>query len=161
VIDANELAKLWREHSARLLVIARAWGDLGEDGVQEAFVALATQQRLPDDPLAWLVRAMRNQMLQWYRSGKRRDERHKKSADTTSWFCNQTKLEDGLDARLVTAWLSELAPGEREVIVLHLWGQMSFRQIAEVTESSSATVHRHYAQGLESLRKRANRQHVS
>lgn len=156
MIDANELASLWRQHSARLLIIARAWGEQGEDGVQEAFVALAKQDRLPDDPLAWLVRAMRNQMLQWYRAGKRREQRHKRDADTASWFCMQREMEDGLDARLVTSWLNELDEAEREVIVMHLWGQLSFRQIAQVTESSSATVHRHYSRGLESLRKRAN-----
>jgi RNA polymerase sigma-70 factor (ECF subfamily) len=43
---------------------------------------------------------------------------------------------------------------EREVIVAHLWGGLTFEQIAAVAGCSSSTAHRRYAAGLSALRER-------
>ncbi len=39
-------------------------------------MALSRQPKLPDEPLAWLVKVARNQVLQWNRSEQRRAQRH-------------------------------------------------------------------------------------
>ena len=48
----------------------------------------------------------------------------------------------------------QLADEEREIIILHLWGGLTFRQVAEVLQISAATVHRRYQGALQALRSR-------
>jgi DNA-directed RNA polymerase specialized sigma24 family protein len=43
---------------------------------------------------------------------------------------------------------------QREVIVAHLWGGLTFEQIGELIDASSSTAHRWYLAGLVTLRER-------
>lgn len=153
MLDPKTLGRLWQQHADRLLIVARGVGEPAEDAVQEAFLQLARQSTLPHDPLAWLVRVTRNQLLQWHRSGSRRTAREQHSV---LWLepCVSDRLDDSLDAALVTAELQRLPSETREVIVMHLWGQLTFEQIAEIVGRSCSSVHRSYQQGLGQLRSR-------
>lgn len=156
VIEPTILAELWRSHAGRLLVIARSVGEPAEDAVQEAFASLATQSKLPDDPLAWLVRVCRNHLLSWQRKKQSQSNYQQAVASQQSWFTDTgAELDSQLDGRQVTDWLKTLPADERQVIVMHLWGNMSFRQIAAATDCSLATANRLYHSGLEQLRSRA------
>lgn len=160
VIDPQTLSRLWQRHVDRLLIVARGVGEPAEDAVQEAFLQLARQTRLPDDPLAWLVRVTRNQLLQWQRSGMRRAARERRvsggptSADSAAVWLESTQngIDDHLDAALVTARLQQLPAEVREVIVMHLWGELTFEQIGGIVGRSRSSVHRQYQQGLSQLR---------
>ncbi|WP_164101214.1 RNA polymerase sigma factor [Candidatus Laterigemmans baculatus] len=160
VLDPQTLSRLWRQHVDRLLIVARAVGEgvgaSAEDAVQEAFLQLARQPQTPDDPLAWLVRVTRNQLLQWHRSGSRRTARERSIArdpQAAAWLESGTPgLDDSLDAALVTAELQQLPEQVREVIVMHLWGELTFQQIADITGGSRSSIHRLYQQGLTRLR---------
>ena len=52
-----------------------------------------------------------------------------------------------MNAPAATAALAELSDDEREVIVAHIWGGLTFAQIAEVTGLPSSTAHRRYEAG--------------
>ena len=157
VIDAETLSRLWRQHADRLLLIARSVGEPADDAVQEAFVALARQQALPDDPLAWLICVARNQLLQWRRSGGRRAARERHSSVSEAWFqLPDERVAERLDAHQATEWLQELPGAQREAIVMHLWGGLSFDEIATIVDSSRSTVHRRYHDGLQQLRLKMN-----
>ena len=67
--------------------------------------------------------------------------------------CRTTSLAR-LDPEQAAAALEALPIEEREVIIAHLWGGLTFEQIAEVSGSSSSTAHRSYARGLSNLRER-------
>lgn len=154
MIEPRTLAELWRTYGDRLVLIARSLGEPAEDAVQEAFVALACQNELPDDPLAWLARASRNAMLQTWRSRKRRERREQASADSRDWFVqDHQRLDERLDASVVTQRLQQLPEEQREVIVMHLWGEMTFRQIADVIGLSPSQAHRHYQNGLKQIQR--------
>ena len=130
VIDPTTLAETWDACADRLLLIARSIGGPAEDAVQEAFVALASQQHMPEDPMAWLVRVTRNQLLQWQRSGDRR-RRRETFAYQQNWFDNEVlKIDQRIDAREVTAALIAMDSPQREVIVMHLWGGLTFEAIS-------------------------------
>ena len=58
----------------------------------------------------------------------------------------------GLDAALASEALAKLPLEQREVIVAHLWGGLTFEQIAELTGGSAATAWRRYGAGLAELR---------
>ena len=152
MIDPTTLAETWDDCADRLLLIARSIGGPAEDAVQEAFVTLASQPCMPDDPMAWLVRVTRNQLLQWKRSGGRR-RRRETNACHPNWFDNEkTQIDQRIDAREVTAALVAMDSPQREVIVMHLWGGMTFEAIGQILDMSRASAHRSFQQGLATLK---------
>ena len=152
MIEATTLAEVWDEHIDRLLLIARSMGDPAEDAVQEAFVSLAKQDHLPDDPLAWLARVARNHLMQWTRSRRRR-QRRETSVVKSNWFeVDIRRIQQQIDGVEVTRALLRLASPQREVIVMHLWGEMTFEAIGRVIDLPRASAHRAYQDGLRELK---------
>lgn len=153
MIDPAQLTEMWDQHADRLLLIARSTGDSAEDAVQEAFVALARQSEMPRDPLAWLVRVARNHQFQIRRGERRRRDRETR-VGRYGWFDREVNVVDSrIDARRVTEALMRMPSPTREIIVMRLWGEMTFDAIAEVVEQSRATVHREFHSGLETLKR--------
>ena len=66
------LGRLVDDHAAALTLFARQWCAAPEDVVQEAFVKLAAQRPLPNDPVAWLFRVVRNGASSAARADRRR-----------------------------------------------------------------------------------------
>ncbi|MFL5340249.1 MAG: RNA polymerase sigma factor [Gemmataceae bacterium] len=150
----ERLGFLLDRHAAALELYARQWCAVPEDVVQEAFLKLARQAPPPDQPLAWLYRVVRNAAISAGRAERRRQHHEAVAASRAPWF---TPDEAGpLDAAKVTETLAGLPAKQREVIVAHLWGGLTFEQIAELTESSATTAHRHYVAGLTEIRTRLN-----
>ena len=154
MIEPALLQQLWTENIDRLLLVARSIGEPAEDAVQEAFVRLAVQHDLPDDPVAWLVRVMRNQLLAWHREGTRRRRREQVRAAEAPWFAEKASRSDEVDWSEVAEQLRRLEDEPRQVIVMHLWGGLTFQQIAEILGSSRSTIHRIYQKALAELRAR-------
>ncbi len=78
--------------------------------------------------------------------------RESAAARPVRWFVEPEV--DGLDAETAVAALERLVPEQREVIVAHHWGGLSFEQIATVVGCSASTAFRRYTAGVEVLRKR-------
>ena len=147
------LGKLVDDHAAALVLYARQWCAAPEDVVQEAFVKLSLQRPSPDNPLAWLYRVVRNAAVSAARAEHRR-RRHEALAArrADAWF--DFSPGAALDGRAASAALQGLPPEQREAIVAHLWGGLTFTEIAEVAGCSSSTAHRWYVAGLGALRER-------
>jgi RNA polymerase sigma factor (sigma-70 family) len=153
MMDERALGQLLNRHGAALVLYARQWCATPEDAVQEAFLKLATLGSLPPAPLPWLFCAVKRQALSAARSAQRR-RRHEReaAAHAEAWFVPGSVA--ALDAELVTAALPQLAPEPREAITLHIWGGLSFAEIAAVLDCSTSSAHRHYQAGLQQLRER-------
>lgn len=153
LVDPEFLGRLLDEHAAALELFARQWCAAPEDIVQEAFLQLVRQTTLPALVVPWLYRVVRNGAIAASRSAGRR-KRHEAVAAIhhEAWFA-ATEMSR-LDAEAATAALAALPVEQRETIVAHLWGGLTFEQIAEVTETSSSTAHRRYEAGLAALRER-------
>lgn len=138
---------------ARTHLSAATGGD-AEDCVQEAFIRLATQQPAPDDPAAWLMRAVRNSAIDAVRSQFRRRDREMTAGNTRQAWLKSVDLAtlDVPSTDEIHLALMTFDTVTRDIVVNHLWNEMSFRQIAEVLEISPATTHRRYEAGLEEMR---------
>lgn len=130
----------------------RPHGLIAEEAVQEAFLALASQSEIPESPLAWLVRVARNYVFQQYRSNARRTRREQVYRPAGSWFQRDESL--ALDAQEAAEALSKLPNEQAEIVMMHLWGELSFAQIAETLGSSRSSVHRKYTAAMELLREK-------
>lgn len=151
--DWGPFNRLFAAHAAALVLYARQWLDraLAEDVVQETFIRLLQQRRLPDNPKAWLYRAVRNGAISQFRSQQRRYQREQESANEELWF--EPESGHWLDGAAAKTALEALPAAQREVIMLRIWGQMTLKEVAAVTGSTTSTVFDQYRAGLTTLRK--------
>ena len=151
--DLNRLAQLVTERSPGLTLYARQWLDPAgaEDVVQEAFAALLTQRPVPHDPVAWICRVIRNAAIDHARSASRRRKREREVAtDRREWF--EPRPDALIDARSAEQALRLLPDVDREIVVLRIWGDLGFAQIAAIAGLSLSTVHNRYTAALDKLR---------
>ncbi len=152
-MEPSQLGRLVQEHAAGLVLYARQWCAVPEDVVQDAFLKLAAQPKPPMQPVPWLYRVVRNAAVSTLRALYRRRKHETALAErSVPWFLPSDDTE--LDAQTATEALAALPDIERETITLHLWGGLTFQEIADVLECSHSTAHRWYLAGLARLRER-------
>ena len=155
LMDAERLGELIDRHGPALVLFARQWCRDAEDVVQEGLVRLAGERPPPERPVAWLFRVVRNAAISASRSESRRKRRESAVARERAWFAPTENRS--LDAEAVTEALASLPVDQREIVVAHLWGELTFDEIAELTGQSKSAAHRHYQAGLAALRERFGR----
>jgi RNA polymerase sigma-70 factor (ECF subfamily) len=150
-VDAALVAEMFDRHAAALAFYAAQWTAAADDCVQEALVELARQPQAPDNPAAWLYRVVRNRALNASRAERRRTAHEQASlrARGERRFSDAGAPEQ---AELADT-LGMLEASAREIVVLRVWGQLTWQEIAEVTHTSKSAAQRHYVQALEQLRK--------
>ena len=169
MMDPKLLGLLIDRHAAGLELYARQWCDSAEDVVQEAFVKLATRTPVPFHPVAWLFRAVRNGALNSANASRRR-RRHEAevAAAAPPWFePHAAGRRAEVDAESAEVALNQLPIEQREIVVAHLWGKLTYEEIGELVGTSASSAHRQYQAGLVALRERlgvscpTNRTHSS
>ena len=150
-LDREDVARLYADHGALLLGYACSiLGDLStaEDVVHQVFARLLNGNlAIRESPVAYLCRAVRNTALNHRRARSREVEY---DGTGPSWLEAPTGLEE-MGLAVETA-LRRLPEEQREVIVLRVWGQLSFQEIAEALELPPNTVASRYRYGLTKLR---------
>jgi RNA polymerase sigma factor (sigma-70 family) len=151
--DLNRLTRIVLQRQPALTLYARQWidGASAEDAVQEALTALLMQHQMPDDPIAWMFRAVRNAAIDAARSGSRRKRREQAVAMARGeWF--ESRPDSAIDAETAEQALRGLSAEHRQVVVLRIWGALNFSQIAEIVGLGVSTVHERYSTALEQMR---------
>ncbi|MBI3885685.1 MAG: RNA polymerase sigma factor [Opitutae bacterium] len=152
----------WFEtYGPKLLLCARQWTRSladAEDVVQEAFVRYWRHQRqLPGDPQALLLTSVRRAAFDLARRDTRRGRREEKAngglEDRTDFFEPQPG-DDAERRREIEAALQHLPAEQREVLVLKIWQELTFEQIAETLAISPNTAASRYRYALTALRKK-------
>jgi RNA polymerase sigma-70 factor (ECF subfamily) len=147
----EELGRLIDDHAAALALYARQWTCAPDDVVQDAFIKLAGLAAAPPHVVGWLFTAVRRAAISAARSERRRRTHEARAAArTASWFVPTEGA--GLDAARAAEALAVLPLDEREAIIAHLWGGLTFEQIGALIGCSAATAFRRYQSGLAALR---------
>jgi RNA polymerase sigma-70 factor (ECF subfamily) len=146
----QQLGSLIDAHAPALVLYARQWCAAPEDVVQDAFLKLVRSHPPPRQVVPWLYRVVRNGALDAARSARRRLRHESAAARPERWFAGGEA--EGIDA--AAGALAALPLEQREPIVAHLWGGLTFEQIAELADCSASTAFRRYAAGLAALRAR-------
>jgi len=142
--------RLYDEKAVQLILYGRALGlshSEAEDVLQETFIALLKLRETPEAPENYAFRSMRNRALNYRRSLWRRLAREFESA---RWF--ERDQDETPAERAAVRCLEKLPPEQREVIVLKIWSEYTFEEIAGLLELSPNTVAGRYRYGLEKLR---------
>jgi RNA polymerase sigma-70 factor (ECF subfamily) len=152
--------KTWFQlYGPKLLLCARQWTRSvadAEDVVQEAFVRFWRHQReLPGEPMALLITSVRRAACDLARRETRRVAREAWAdggiEDPAPVF--QTSLEADDRREAVEAAMRRLPEEQREVLVLKIWAELTFEQIAGELEISPNTAASRYRYALAALRK--------
>jgi RNA polymerase sigma-70 factor (ECF subfamily) len=148
----EQIAELVDNYGAALVLYARQWCDSPEDVVQTALLKLVRVRVPPDNLVPWLYRVVRNGAIDASRAARRRHKYEAAAAESVpKWFASSPD-PGGMDAHTAALALAELPAETREIIVMHLWGGLTFEQIAQAVGSSAATCYRRYAAGIDTLR---------
>jgi RNA polymerase sigma-70 factor (ECF subfamily) len=146
----DEVGSLYAKHGPALLAYAAsllASRAKAEDVLHQVFFNLMKSRTpMPDNSRAYLFQAVRNAIRNVHRSMDREvglDERD-------AWFLSHSgAIEDSL--ALQTA-LRQIPAEQREAIVMHVWGDLTFGEIAHVLGISANTAATRYRYGLSKLR---------
>jgi RNA polymerase sigma-70 factor (ECF subfamily) len=152
--DLGWLSKLVVERAGALQLFACQWVDAAtaEDVVQQSFASLLAETTPPSNPIAWMYHAVRNAVVDHHRSSKRRRQPENKLADARSdWF--ESHPEERLDAQSAEAALQALDGDARQIVIMRIWGDLTFAEIATVMKLSLSTVHDRYTKALVDLRR--------
>jgi len=159
--NREALRRIYEKYRDNLLILAIALShdvNLAEDAVHDVFVAFAqniASFKLTGSLKAYLARCVANRVRDLMRTGhsqaKALNSQRACSAvvdlNEPSRFitCNE-------ELRLLSSALAGLPDEQREVIVLHIHGQMRFRIIAKSLGISVNTVKGRYRYGIRKLR---------
>lgn len=155
-MEPAELGFLFADMAPGLVLYARQItgpGGDAEDVVQEVFMRLADQPRMPANVKAWLLLAVRRAALDAAKKARRRANRDRRAGAARGMF-EPTPRETELAAGEAEAALGSLALEEREIVTLRIWNDATLEEIAGLLGMPVSTVHHRYRSALESLRAR-------
>ncbi|PYT94050.1 MAG: hypothetical protein DMG36_06885 [Acidobacteria bacterium] len=151
--DGNtaEIELLYRQHGPALLLFAQAvTGERGraQDAVHQVFLKLLEKGSLSQvvDKKAYLFACVRNAALN---DSKLRDRNAPLDPDS-AWFSPPDR--DYAGEQNLRRALEALPSDQRQVMVLHIWGELTFSQISDLLDLSSNTVASRYRYALAKLR---------
>jgi len=149
--DASEIELSYRRYGPALVLFAASLAgekSRAQDAVHQVFLKLLENGTLRDalDAKAYLFTCVRNAVL----NDRRLRQRDVALDPECIWF-EPPHRDFAAELNLRRA-LWELAEDQREVTVLHVWGELTFAQIAEVLSISANTASSRYRYALAKLR---------
>ena len=149
-LSTDRLQEIVKLHAAPLTLYARQFFEqydfhAAEEVVQDVLFRLSQQPNEPEYLAAWLYKSARNGAIAAARSAKRRKRREN---NWVPFF----QTENNVDAEHIAQVLQKLEPVHREIVMLYIWGDRSFKEIAELLEMPMTSVFRKYQEALGKLR---------
>jgi RNA polymerase sigma factor (sigma-70 family) len=159
--SSDALRRIYEKYRDSLLILAIALShdvSLAEDAVHDVFVTFAqniASFRLTGSLKAYLAKCVANRVRDLMRA-RQSHARDFNSRQTCSIGVDLDEpgrlITCNEELRLLSSALAELPDEQREVIVLHIHGQMRFRIIAKSLGISVNTVKGRYRYGIRKLR---------
>jgi RNA polymerase sigma-70 factor (ECF subfamily) len=157
-VKSNRDDQPWRswlaQHGPALLLLARQHcctrGD-AEDAVQDGFVRFWRSRDRAHDATAYLFACVRSAAMDLSRSARRRGRYESQTQPlgaADDWTNDLERAE--LRATVATA-LQTLPAEQREVLVMKIWGELTFAQIATALQIKPDTAASRYRYALEKL----------
>jgi RNA polymerase sigma-70 factor, ECF subfamily len=146
-----QIEDLYRQYGGSLLLFAvSVCGEpsRAQDAIQQVFLRLMEADSLKRavDPKAYLFTSVRNVLL----NDRKARQRNVPLEPERMWF-EPPGRDYAAELNLRRA-LQSLPDDQRQVVVLHVWGDLTFSQVAEVLSISANTAASRYRYALAKLR---------
>jgi RNA polymerase sigma-70 factor (ECF subfamily) len=154
--DGSDPWSVWLDtHGAALILLARQWVSSradAEDVVQEAFVRFWRSRERIEEPVSYIYSCVKHCALDWQRGRCRQHRREAAIARPEAESLLTAPIE--LDERRIAieTALRSLPENQAEVLVMKIWGGLSFPQIAAALGTSDNTAASRYRYALAKLR---------
>jgi RNA polymerase sigma-70 factor (ECF subfamily) len=148
-LSAEDVRRLYDQHGPALVAYARGFvpDAAAEDAVHQVFLRLLSVEiSMPEAPVAYVYRAVRNAALNARRSGSRLTELDPQS----SVFRHRDGDQEA--ALALEKALAELPEEQREVVVMRTWSGLTLEEIAAAVGAPLNTIASRYRYALEKLR---------
>jgi RNA polymerase sigma-70 factor, ECF subfamily len=149
-LSAEDVRRLYDRHGPALVGYACSFvrdAAVAEDVVHQVFLRLLSAEiRMPEVPVAYVYRAVRNTAL-----NVQRNELKNVALDPQSSVFKHRGGNQEAALTLQNA-LAELPEEQREVVVMRAWSGLSLEEISTATGAPLNTVASRYRYGLEKLR---------
>jgi len=151
VTDTTNIESIYRQHGAALVLFAAAMtGDRSraQDAVHQVFLNLMANGNWiqASDTKAYLFASVRNAVLNDIKARGR----HVTLEAETAWFVPPDR-DHAAEKHLQRA-LREIPDDQRQIVVLHIWGDLTFSQIAAVLNINSNTAASRFRYAIGKLR---------
>lgn len=146
----KHLESVFLEHQRRLFASALAITRnraAAEDAVHDALIAVAALRKAPDDMTAYLFRVVRNKALHNIKQAGRHVAMVEDYLETAPDNAEQATLASQVRQHMVS-----LSKDEQQVLILKLFEDMTFDEIAGILGASPNTVASWYRRGLVKLK---------
>jgi RNA polymerase sigma-70 factor, ECF subfamily len=145
-----EIDLLYREHGPALLLFALAiTGERSkaQDAVHHVFLRLLEKGdlRRASDKKAYLFGCVRNAIL-----NERKRQDRQRPLDDSAWFSPPD--QDYAGEQNLRRALAALPEDQRQIVVLHVWGELTFSQVGDLLNVSANTAASRYRYALGKLR---------
>jgi RNA polymerase sigma-70 factor (ECF subfamily) len=154
-LSADDVRHLYDRHGPALLAYACSFVvdvAAGEDVLHQVFLRLLQKNTpVPDVPLAYLYRSVRNAALNARRDGQR-ELAHDFAASEHGVLFEHRDGGNREAALALQSALFALPEEQREVVVLRIWSGMTFDEVAALTGVPLNTAASRYRYALETLR---------
>ena len=150
-LNAAEVRHLYDQHGPALVAYARSfvYAAAAEDVVHQVFLRLLSPEvEMPDVPVAYVYRAVRNAALNARRNGQR-------LAPLDPQLSVFKHRGGNMEAALtLEKALGELPEEQRQVVVMRIWSGLTLEEAAAATGAPLNTVASRYRYALEKLREK-------
>jgi RNA polymerase sigma-70 factor (ECF subfamily) len=157
--DPDALRRIYNRYKDDLLTVAMALladPDAAEDCVHDVFVHFAgapADMRANRNLRGYLMRCVANRAKNLLKRQQLQPDRQMDEQDNASdRDCPEGRLIVSEESMRVFEAMARLPAEQREVVSMHILGQMKFREIAEQLELPINTVQSRYRYGIEKLR---------
>lgn len=144
------------EQAPRLILFARQWVHChadAEDVFHTAFVRFWRRRAGVRDPVAFLYTCVRNAALNWLRERGRRENREREHHQPL-FAHDEDRLTQAETSEEIEEALRELPDEQRQIVVMRIWGELTFPQIGEVLEISPSTADTRYRKALQRIQQK-------
>lgn len=127
--------------------------DITSDIFHKALVKIGSYDSEKGTFSAWIYRIARNSVIDYYRTNK-----PEVSIDDVFDVAVDERTVESLDAiaglKKVTDYLQTLNSKQREIIVLRIWEELSYKEIATIVGGSEDSVKMAFSRGIRELREK-------
>lgn len=106
--------------------------------------------------LSWLYKIAQNIVIDHYRKWQRTDSKRTDIDDSWDIADDSTDIigdvETAREIAKVKKYLSSLSSAERDVVIMRVWQELSYKEIAEITGRSEASCKMTYSRSIKKLR---------